>query len=145
MDAFTAFNGKWKLDNSRSEKIGAFIKEMGAPWIAQKAADSASPVLRVTVTADGLELKNYGLIGSTKNFYALGAPSTHTAMDGSKCPASLAAGPGAGVLTLKLSHARGDIEQVFSREGADLVFVIILSRGGVEVMRTRRVHIKQAD
>lgn len=147
MEAYTHLNGKWKLENSASDEIGPFLKEMGAPWIAQKAANSASPTIRLTVTLSGkqgLEVKNYGLLMSSKHFYALGEASTHVAQDGSKCPARLELNPD-GSLSVSISHARGDILQSYMRVGEDMHCVIALSRGGVEVLRMRRVNKRVAE
>jgi len=94
--------------------------------------------VRLTLSAAGLEVKNYALLTSSKNFYNLGTPSQHTAMDGSKCPAKLKATAEALVLTL--NHAKGDIVQTFTVEGEEMVMVIVLSRGGTEVLRMRRVN-----
>ena len=116
---------------------------MGAPWIAQKAAASASPTMRFTVTPKSFEVKAYGLIGALKNEYALGAPSAHKAMDGSSSPATLEiVGE---TLVLRITHARGDIMQSFAREGDVIVMMVVLSRGGAEVLRMRRVHGRVAE
>lgn len=138
-----ALSNKWILDKAASDDIAPFLKEMGAPWLIVKAAASATPQLRLALTAASLEVKTYALLSTLKNEYFFSSESTHKAMDGSVSPARASLGPGC--VRVSISHARGEIAQTFELlPSGEMLMTIVLSRGGAEVLRLRRVHKKVA-
>ena len=142
MDALRPqLNGKWGLDHARSESLDPFLEALGVPPLFSAAARAATPLLQLAVGAAGLEVTTHILLSAVKNTYSLNGISRHTGVDGSVSPSRLVMVAGRGLI-LHVQHARGVISQLFERVGAEMHMYLVLTRGGVEVVRVLRVHAR---
>ena len=136
-------NGRWTLDHKRSDKMAPLLKELGAPWIAQKAVDHLTPRWLIELTAEALHQTIEGL-RTVKNVNTFGGPSPYTMGDGKVAPATVELVDECLLLVVKHPE-RGDICTRFTLEGdATLVAVMVVTRQDSTKLEVRRVFERKA-
>jgi hypothetical protein len=77
----TSLAGTWKLDPAQSDSMEPFLKMLGVPWIARKAAASAVPVMTIKATdgGGGIEIVQEGMM-KLVNHYTVGKTSHKSPM-----------------------------------------------------------------
>ncbi|XP_078585436.1 sodium/calcium exchanger regulatory protein 1-like [Branchiostoma floridae x Branchiostoma japonicum] len=118
--------GKWKLD--RSENFEEFLEEMGAPWIARKAAAKSSPTQEIIINGDQIEIKISSIMSTNIMKFTIGTEfESEWAKNKSKAIASWEDGK----LVLKENGANGEIVTTRHVEGGELMMILNTPKGVV--------------
>ncbi|XP_019632864.1 PREDICTED: fatty acid-binding protein homolog 9-like [Branchiostoma belcheri] len=116
--------GKWKLD--RSENFEEFLEEMGAPWIARKAAAKSSPTQEVIINGDNLEIKLSSIMSTNIMKFTIGT-EFESEWGGKKNKA--VASWEDGKLVMKETGENGETVTTRHVEGGELMMIITTPKG----------------
>ncbi|XP_066268984.1 sodium/calcium exchanger regulatory protein 1-like [Branchiostoma lanceolatum] len=121
-----SISGKWKLD--RSENFEEFLEEMGAPWIARKAAAKSSPTQEIVLNGDEIEVKISSMMSNNVMKFTVG---TEFETEWSKQKSKAIANWEDGKLVVKENGANGEVVTTRHVEGGELFMIITTPKGVV--------------
>ena len=130
-------NGVWVLDKSKSDAMAPFLKEMGAPWIAQKAVDLLTPSWTITLEVAALTQLIVGLRTMTNVTKFGDQPSPYLMGDGSTATATVVLNGECIMLTVH-HPAKGAVTTSCALEGEHLLSTISVKKKDGSLLSVKR-------